>query len=63
MIVKKGAGTARAVSADRKAMSGRISANERDRIVDMLRSEPLPVVHRKTGRSWLTLARIARDCA
>ena len=42
------------------AIKDKITAQEADRIVALLASEPLPRVKRLTGRSWETLMRIAK---
>lgn len=36
-----------------------ITADEQARIIEQLRINPLPMVRRDTGRSYITLARIA----
>ena len=36
-----------------------ITADEQARIIEQLRINPLPMVRRDTGRSFITLARIA----
>jgi hypothetical protein len=48
----------RAASRDRPA----ITAQERDRIVEMLRTLPIAEVKAKSRRSYLTLARMAEAC-
>ncbi|MEG3086153.1 hypothetical protein [Sphingomonas sp. PB4P5] len=42
-------------------MTGRITAVERDRIVHWLRTMPLPEVRQRSGRTFVTLARIAQS--
>ena len=49
---------ARAARRDRPA----ITAQERDRIVEMLRTLPIAEVKAKSRRSYLTLARMAEAC-
>ena len=38
-----------------------ITADEQARIIEQLRINPLPMVRRDTGRSYTTLARIAKE--
>jgi len=42
-----------------RGLPAKISANERDAIIAELRVNPLPIVKRNTGRSYVTLCRIA----
>lgn len=37
-----------------------ITAEERDHLIEQLRVNPLPIVKRDSGRSYLTLCRIAQ---
>ena len=38
-----------------------ITADEQAHIIEQLRVNPLPMVRRDTGRSFITLARIAKE--
>lgn len=42
------------------AINDKVTPQEADKIAEMLRRLPLPRVHNITGRSYLTLARIAK---